>query len=281
MIRRITAALVPVLTVAFLFIPLSPGAQPKGVDSSALNDLSMEVAALLTLHKFEMTRQQLEVLRKLAPETAPIPTDRDTAKANDQCRQVLTNLRAALLEEKRDEDRIGELEEKWEDLRDSDEVDFDDEVDITAAARRRVPDVLRMLSTRQVVAYLSEQEDVLPDPLELLLEALDQVSELSKADWKERCDDIVEEVSWVLGGLDPKASKMVADRVERWLRQVRVSMETGVFPKQRQDFEKSARQFVAQVPPTLVLHNITEHALAELLSNPRLAAALDARLLQK
>src|SRR5208283_5317680 len=108
MIRRITAALVPVLTVAFLFIPLSPGAQPKGVDSSALNDLSMEVAALLTLHKFEMTRQQLEVLRKLAPETAPIPTDRDTAKANDQCRQVLTNLRAALLEEKRDEDRIGE-----------------------------------------------------------------------------------------------------------------------------------------------------------------------------
>ena len=281
MIQRITAALVPVLTVAFLFIPLSPGAQPKGVDSSALNDLSMEVAALLTLHKFEMTRQQLEVLRKLAPETAPKPADRDPAKANDQCRQVLTDLRAALLEEKRDEDRIGELEEKWEDLRDSDEVDFDDEVDITAAARRRVPDVLRMLSTRQVVAYLSEQEDVLPDPLELLLEALDQVSELSKADWKERCDDIVEEVSWVLGGLDPKASKMVADRVERWLRQVRVSMETGVFPKQRQDFEKSARQFVAQVPPTLVLHNITEHALAELLSNPRLAAALDARLLQK
>jgi len=65
--------------------------------------------------------------------------------------------------------------------------------------------------------------------------------------------------------------------VEAFLKTAHVMREREP-KKQRPELEKAARQFVAQVPPTQVLHNVAEHTLAELLSNPRLVAAFDARL---
>ncbi len=49
------------------------------------------------------------------------------------------------------------------------------------------------------------------------------------------------------------------------------------FKAQRDDLDKEARKVVGDVGPTDVIRHYMERALAELLSNPRLGAAVEAR----
>src|SRR5208282_2424810 len=104
-------------------------------------------------------------------------------------------------------------------------------------------------------AYVESQPYELPDPLEKLVEALDKVGDLKDADWIELCDDVVEAVGWLLGGLDKRRVQLASSQVERWLKQVR-SVNEKDFARKRADLEKTARLIVDQVPPTLVLTHI-------------------------
>ena len=65
-----TSLLCTVITA--LSLPMTSFADPtdtKPRERSSLSNLSMEVAALQTLHRFQLTAKQLETLRKLAPDT--------------------------------------------------------------------------------------------------------------------------------------------------------------------------------------------------------------------
>jgi small-conductance mechanosensitive channel len=272
MSQRIVAILVS--AVLGLTIVESRAADPAKM---SLNDLSMEVEALLALQRFDFTAAQLQAVRKWAPETSQKPSKREEPKENAKLRQALIELREELVKMEPDDDKVADLEERLTDLKDAEDTDLDDDVEITDGARKRTPELLRLLSPRQVTAYLNERAEDIPDPLDVLTEAMDQASELNDAEWKELFDEIVEELSWVLGGLDKKRAKAAGDSVERWLFQVRAAAKLRALTKQRPELEKAARLLMLQVPPTIVLHNFVEHSMAELLSNPRLAAALDSR----
>jgi hypothetical protein len=237
-------------------------------DRPSATNLVLEIEALQTLRHFEMTATQMELLRKLAADTAS-KEKRQPGKVSANYRRTLLDLREALV--KNDEERIGELEEKREALEDKEEPDVDDDVEITAAARKSTGEVLAALTPRQVGAFVTNYPYELPDPLERLLDTLDITGKLKDGDWKLVVEDISEDLSWQLGGLDSDRSKAAGKQIERFLAAVRAGKMS------RTELGKAARQLVGQVPATLVLHNIVEHTLAELLSNPRLAAAIDAR----
>ncbi len=244
-------------------------------DQLSLSNLSLEVVALQSLHRFQMTAEQMTALRKLAASTVSKPGGRTEGKGNDKHRQALLDLREALLKGK--DERIEDLEDDLAELHEKEEANFDDQVNITAAARRKAPEALQSLRPAQIAAFFHVVADDLPDPLGMLLDALEVVGEYKDAEWKELTADIVDELSWQLGGLDPERSRLVGGNVEQYLKKIR-SLNAKDLEKQRPELEKQARQFVAQAPPTAILHNFAEHTLAELLSNPRLPAALDARL---
>jgi hypothetical protein len=69
----------------------------------------------------------------------------------------------------------------------------------------------------------------------------------------------------------------VSDQVVQLLIQAR-ALKDDEFKRERRDLEKSARQIVGEVGPMQILRHAVERALAELLSNPRLPTALEARL---
>ena len=144
-------------------------------------------------------------------------------------------------------------------------------------AAARTGEVLQSLTPRQVNAFLSYYSEDLPDPLATLIEALDVVGKASDAEWKDLVEMTAEDLGWQLGGWTPSRSRIIGEKIEQYLKKAR-SLNAKEFAKQRPDLEKLARQFVSQVPPTVMLHNYAEHALAELLSNPRLGAAVEARL---
>jgi hypothetical protein len=258
----------------------SPGrAADSAKEQTGLVELSLQVSALQALYEFEFTVPQLQSLLKIAKQAAPKSAPAKAGQASDKYRQALTELRDALTEAK-DDDRIKELNDKVVDLFNSEEPDLDDDIEITAAGRRLAPEALKLLGYRQVLAFLDANSDVHSDPFEMLVAALDQSRTLADDEWKDLAEDTVEQLGWMLGGLDRKKARVVEQKVEQWLAQVR-GLKEAEFKKRRADLENSARQFVALIPPTAVIHNVVEHALAEMLSNPQLTAVLEARLKDK
>ena len=82
----------------------------------------------------------------------------------------------------------------------------------------------------------------------------------------------------VLGSqVDAEKASKVGDKVVQWLIEVR-SLDDDEFKAQRTELEKKARQIVGDPHPLDVMRRAMEMTLAELLSNPRLEAAIAARL---
>ena len=106
---------------------------------------------------------------------------------------------------------------------------------------------------------------------------LDKVSDAGDNEWKELCAEVIEENSWVIGGMDEKTSKLVGGKIEQWLKKVRAARGKD-FSQKRPELERGARELAGLVAPAQVLENFAAHGLAEMLSNPRLAPALEARL---
>jgi hypothetical protein len=243
-------------------------------DETTLSQLSLEVSALQALYRFQMTREQMEALRKLA-QTGPAPDKRAPGKGSDKLRKRLFDLREALVNG--DEERIGDLEEKLADLLDEEGTGLDDRVQVAPPSIRPARDFLRTMRPPQIVSFLSDSADEMRDPLDTLVDVLDIVTTLKDAEWKELAGAMVEDLKWQLGGLDADRNKVIGAQVEAYLKRIR-GLGDKEIDAQRDDLQKAAAKIVAQAPALAIVQNFVEHALAELLSNPRLAAALDARL---
>jgi hypothetical protein len=242
-----------------------------------LNTLSLEVAALQLLNQLDVTPSQMEALAKMAKGITPKEVKRQPAKTSDKYRQTLRDLRDALVQG--DQDKIDELNETLDDLKDSEKPELDDDVEITDEARSRAPETLRLLSARQTASYLGLYGDDLPDPAASLRDALEKAPRADEKEWKELRDDTVEEVGWLVAGLDVARAHKVSEKAGTLLDRAH-KLKPDEFKEQRAELEKAAREVLGDVGPLEVLRHVLERDLAELLSNPQLRAALDARLKQ-
>jgi hypothetical protein len=264
------------LALAVVLVYTSPAPAQQPADDIDLNDLSLEVSTLQTLHSLNLTEAQLRQLQTWARETVQKPRKRPAAKASKAYRAKLVELRAALLEAS-DGDRIDRLGEELEELRAAEKPVIDDNVDLTAAARKRAPEALRLLTVRQVIDYLEALDDDLNDPLERLLAALESIRGLKANEWKQRRDAIVDDIVWLAAGVDSKKTDKLTKEMTALLVRAR-GLGDADFKAKRPELEKAARKLLADLGPVDVLRNALEYSLAELLSNPRLPAVLAARL---
>ena len=261
-----------------VIVAVSPSlvwAQDAGKKEKNLNDLSLEVAALEGFYEFKLTDPQLRQLREWAKETVQKPREREAAKANAEYREKLQEYWNSLVNE--DDDLAEQLYEQLQEMREADKPELDDGVEITPRARKRVPELLRQLKPTQVGFYISDNFEDVPDPADRLIEALDKVRGLKGSSWKEKRDEFVDEISKLLAGIDADKAERVGDRILALLIQAH-DLGAQEFARQRPELEKKARQIAGEVDPLQVLRNQVEIALAEMLSNPRLPAALEARL---
>jgi hypothetical protein len=240
-----------------------------------LNDLSMEVGALQVLSQLQLTRAQLEELARRARSTAQTPEPRTEPKASAKIRQTLLDLRRALLEG--DAEKIEKLNEDLDKLFEKEQPEFEDSVEITDAARDQAPDLLRRLSARQAALFLAGYADGLPDPRERLAEAIEEVRKRPDKEWQPLRDEVADEVSWLVAGLDVDAEAVVRDRVTALLDRAH-RLKDEAFKEKRAELDKEVDRIVGKLGPTDVHRHFLERTLAELLSNPRLAAAIEARL---
>jgi hypothetical protein len=273
--RARPAGLIALAAVGFLLPSPGPARETPKTPGPELSDLALEVKALRTLYYFRFTPEQMKDLQKRAGETAA-PARKQTAKASDDFRDALADLRDALVEAF-DDDRIDSLDEKLDQLRESETPELDNEVPVTDAAFRVAGEVLRSLTVSQIAAYTAQVADDLTDPLERLTAALDKVRKVQENGYVQRRDEIAEEVSRQVAGLDRKKAGLVKGQVAAFLDKARAYKDEE-YKAKRPALEKEARQIIGDVGAFEVLRHEVGLALAELLSNPRLAAALKARL---
>jgi hypothetical protein len=264
------------LLLAGLLLGVPSGAAEEAkANEPTLSELFLEIEVLRTLHHFNLAPEQLRAIRALAGETADKFRPR-LGKGSKEFRQVLVELRAALVDATSAE-RIDALEEKLDALLNEEAPELSSDYEITHDARVRTPEVLRLLRPPQVAGYLALFADDVADPLESLLASFDRVRRAGDDEWEDLRDDLAYEIAWLLAGANPQKSDHVNNQVSDLLDRVR-TLSAADFKSQRPELEKKARSLAAIAGPTDVLRNYLEWSLAEMLSNPRLAPALDARL---
>jgi hypothetical protein len=255
------------------------GDEKKDVPKDAelgLAELSMEVQALRTLYNLRLTTEQMKELAKYAKDTAEAPRKRNQGKASDEYRKTLTELRDALAAAS-DDDKIADLEDAYTELEEKEKPDMDDSVEATKAARKRAPDIFKKMRPSQLASYLGFLAEDVVDPVDVLLSTMKDIRAANSEEWKDRRDDLAEELGWLLGGVDEKKAQKVNDQVVEFLNKVK-ALSDDEYKSKQADLENEAGNLAGEVGPERVLRNRVERTFAELLSNPRLEAALAWRL---
>src|SRR5579884_3928456 len=237
-------------------------AAPPHLGGHQLNELSLELSALQTLYGLQLTAEQMRQLRQIAKDTADTSGGRQPAKASDKCQKAMLELRDALIKAK-DDDQIQKLSEAFDKLTETEKPEFDDGVDITDAAHEAVPKVLRLLTPGQAASYLGGMADTVTDPRERLEEAVKKVRGLKEDQYRALRDEVVQEVSSLVAGLDAARSTRVSQQVTQLLILARGLKEDEV-KKEQPALQKRIQAIVGDVGPMEVLRHVLEEHLAEL-----------------
>ena len=230
-----------------------------------LNLISMEVKAFRTLRGLKATPLQLTRIARLAKNTVGKPSKREPAKTTNSYIDTLTELREALIVN--DEDKIESLKEKLDDLEAKDAPDLDDDIEITDAAEIEAARLLDIFGPRQIAAYIDLLGDDLPDPVQSIVDGLDEGRPLKGQEWQSARDELAERIAWVVCGMNGENLAKLEERISRFLD--RKHGEEG----KSGDRESEIRKLVEAPGPLVLLKNVLEHDLAELLSNPQLPRA--------
>jgi predicted lipoprotein len=263
------------LLVVFSSIGLtSPAAAKAKKDSKpTLNDVSMEVAALLAVYEFQLTTAQMEKLRALAKDTAARPSKRQAPRASKTFRDKLQALHKAMIAG----DDFESLKDDVDELRETEKPSLDDDIALTAAARRRAPEFLKQIKANQLANFLAENAEEIVDPLDTLTNTFWSMRAWQNGDVKDKSDELAEQIAILVAGVDVAKSKKVRGDILALVKHVRAVDDLDL-PEELPNLERAAAKLVGSVGPVDVLRNFAEHSLAELLSNPRLEPALRARL---
>jgi hypothetical protein len=256
-------------------ISSSPAEEPSKGSKATPSDLALEINALRTLYYLKVTPEQAETLLKLSKETVGPAKKRKKSKLTADYRRLMEEVRDALADD--EEERVETLEDQLEEKTIRECPDIDDSVDMTDAARKHAPKVVRMLRAQQAALFLGTYAEQIPDPRVDLLEAVMKVRDWSLAEWQEKRDVLGDEISQLAAGADKQKVIKTRDAVIDLLAHAR-TMKDEEYALKRGELEIAADKIVGHSGPTEVLRNFLENELARLLSNPRLEAALRARI---
>jgi hypothetical protein len=238
-----------------------------------LGDIHAEVTVLQVLHALDLSEDQLKLVADLADKTAQKPPARKEIRASEQYRKTLIDLRAALRGGK--DEKIDKAMEALDEIRGKEEPEYE-EIELTDAARKQAPVLFAKLSSRQVVFYLSGLGDAFPDPVERMLEALEQARKLDGKDWQHCRDDVAFHVGSLIGGLDATREERSREKVTALLDKAH-DLTDKQFADRKEQLEKSIRELAGKLGPLDIIRHYVERVLAETLSNHRLAAAVAGR----
>lgn len=271
---------------------------PAGIDIAAappdVNDISLEVAALRTIyllnawpdHKNDSWKYHTNPLwhnfREFAKDTAEAPKKRTTANVSGNYKRALTQLRAAYITG--EDDRIIDLTDQLDELGEDEEPELYDVVEVTEKAKKNAQLLSKKITPECIVSYLNSYGKDFPSPVNMIGKALMDRAPGGKI-LPETIGFVSKEVGLAIGGFEKE--KEVAEKV----RKIMEKASTNNWPPEqckkewhikgdlRKEYNKAMTSSVKDFGnPYMALEHLMERDMAELLSNPRLIPAIEARL---
>ncbi|HTL28714.1 MAG TPA: hypothetical protein VL282_05830 [Tepidisphaeraceae bacterium] len=236
--------------------------------------LVYDVAALERLQQLDVSAEQLRAIDKLAVGVKPQALP-DKMKLTDEYRSALSEYRKAMISG--DEDKISTAEDKVGEIKEKNEDSPDAEIDATESARHAAPELLSLLRPSQIAGYVSEHSDDVPDPLQTMLDALDEIQGKDGDDYTSVKEEASDQVALLLAGLDPAAQAPIAKKVGDWIDSAH-KLSADELKTKHASLEASAKEIVKQPDPIQCLRNWLLRDLADLLANPQLHDVITARL---
>jgi hypothetical protein len=242
------------------------------------NDLALEVNVLRTVYLFQLSPDMVKTTRETGADCAQKPRKRFAAEVSDRYRKLLVEYREALL--RGDEDRILDLSDQVEEVRKEEDPDIDDTVEITDEARKKAPGLLRNMNANRIVHYTSSYGKDFPNPYQIIRKTM-RLSGKGKPptaeEWKEQRDFVAKQVAWCYCGVDAAKSRKKAAEVAMLLDRAN-ALSPEELEKQRDELEAAVRKLNAGTDGLDVIRNVLQQDIAEMISNPRFVAAMDARM---
>jgi hypothetical protein len=251
-----------------------PHPETPASDLANPNLMSLRLSALETLYEMQATREQMAAMQKIAAETAEPSRERKPVHLKPEMKKVMRQLHDALVAAN-NADKIEALEDKLEELVESQKVEFDDDVDITQAARKHASELAHSLGVSQVISLVTANEDDIQDPRAVLVEALTEGRKQKGADWNDARDSAAEEAATLMVG-DSGADGLI-QKFKSWLDRAH-DLDDAAFKQEFADPLLSAGAVTGEVDWSQVLRNWAQYCMANLLSNPQLNDALAERL---
>lgn len=267
-----TVALAAALCAAFVGMSSRALAADSG---TSLTNMSLEVKALELLNTLDLTPEQLKAVEKLAAGAAD-KRDRQAGTGPAALRTALAAFGEAVARGA-DDDQLEDLQDDVDEQLEAKDVKLDDTVTLTAESRTHAPDVVKLLTTTQVAAYISESADDISDPTKDLLDALEESHTADKDRFTALRDQTADDVALALAGLDSEKDDKIAEQVTALLDKAH-ALSTSEFKEKHADLQKEAKALVGDVDPLQVARHFLQRDIAELLANPCLPAAIAKRL---
>ncbi len=279
-VSRMVLSFGALLVLGLALLPGPARAQDKVISAPPgdVNALSMEVAVLRTLFLLKASPHHLERIKTQFKEGVMKPRKREAADVSPEYKKALIDLRAALIAG--DEDKVNELSDRLEELAKDDEPDIDDAVDISDESRKLAPKLLPSFDANLVVGYLASYGKDFPVPYRMMFRAMRLDGKGKKASpeqWKEIRTAVANDVAWSVAGLDLKEQAKVRDEALKLLDRAH-GLSNEDLLKQQAELRSAISKITGKASPLDVIKHVLEQDLAEMLSNPRLVPAVEARL---
>jgi hypothetical protein len=236
-----------------------------------LNYIALEIMAMQSLDGLELRPTQTQALIKLARSTSDQGYKPAPAKVSKEYRKLLLKLHAALILRN---DQVDQLDSDLEELADKEDPELDTEYALTDAARGQAPEFLKLLSPGQIAHLLATGDQ--PDPTAILEDALDSGRDLKGDDWKETRDEAAAEAGKLLAGLDKEEVRKMSAKLSGLLDELHRNKQADAAALHAR-LDAEVRALMGPGGAFDVLRHSAEYSLADLLSNPGLAPALEAR----
>jgi hypothetical protein len=253
-------------------LPAQAADEAKAPKDSSLNEISLDIQALRSVRTFKLDEDQLKAIAKLAKAAAEPERKRNAPKASEDVRKAYVDFRAALIDDN-DDDKIDQLDEELDQIVDKEKPELDDGFEVTKAAREKTREVFKALRVHQLASYYESIKDDVTEPLPHLVQLLDQVRVMDKAEWREKRDGFADDIANSVAGIDAAKGEKVGDLVVALLSKAR-ALSAADFTMKKADLEKEAATIVGEIGPDELLRHQAERAIAEMLSNPRLEAVI-------
>jgi hypothetical protein len=256
----------------------APGEKVIAAPPTDVNALSMEVAVLRTLYLIKAAPHHLERIKRDCKDCAMKPRKREAADVTPEYKKALIDLRTALIAA--DDDKVNELSDRLEELAADDEPDVDDAVEITDESRKVAPKLLNAFDANLIVGYLASYGKDFPVPFRMMNKAMrtdGKGKKPSAEQWKEMRTAIANDVAWSVAGLDLKEQDKVRDDALKLLDKA-YALSNEELAKQGPELRSGISKITGKAGTLDVIKHVIEQDLAEMISNPRLLPAVEARL---